>query len=328
MRLYSTAGKALPIKTQKAKLVVIAGATGLGKTAAAIELAEHFGAEIIGADSMQIYRYMDIGTAKPTVEERARVAHHLVDIVDPDQPFDAARYVDMGRKILDSLHRRDVLPLVVGGTGLYIKALVHGLFQMPPTNLETRRRLKDLAHSQGSQAMHRKLAECDPEAAARIHANDVFRIVRALEVFAATGKPLSRLHRQHRFGEAPYDVLKIALNMDRETLYHRIDTRVEAMVAQGLIEEVHQLLARGYTGQLRSMQSLGYRQILDHIQGRLTRPEAISQIKRDTRRYAKRQMTWLRADPEFVWVEPVSQDRLVGLVTDFLKAAKPATQVP
>jgi tRNA dimethylallyltransferase len=317
---HATEDKPLQRKAQKVKLVVIAGPTGLGKTAAAIRLAEHFGAQIIGADSMQIYRHMDIGTAKPTPEERARVVHHLVDIVDPDQSFDAARYGKMGREIVDSLHRRGVLALVVGGTGLYIKALVHGLFHLPPTDPETRRRLKDLAQSIGSHAMHRKLAECDPEAAARIHPNDTFRIVRALEVFAVAGKPLSMLHRQHRFAETPYDVLKIALNMEREPLYHRIDARVEAMVAQGLLDEVHNLLARGYTGELKPMQSLGYRQMLDYIQGHLTWPEAVCQIKRDTRRYAKRQMTWLRADPGFVWIAPDSKDRLIGLVTDFLKA--------
>jgi tRNA dimethylallyltransferase len=307
--------------TEKPKIVIICGPTGIGKTSAAVELARYFNGQIIGADSMQIYKYMDVGTAKPTAEEQARVVHHMIDIIDPDETFDAARYAELAGTKIFELHRQKITPFVVGGTGLYIKALLHGLFDAELSDPDVRRRLKQEADTHGIKYLHERLGRLDPESAKRLHPNDRYRIVRALEVVEGTGKPMSRYHCEHGFTEQPFEALKIALNMDRTALYARINQRVDAMIAAGFLEEVESLLARGFSADLKSMQSIGYRHMVDFIRGRSSWEACVRTLKRDHRRYAKRQLTWFGADPEIIWQEPGPIEAVKRLVDQFLSKA-------
>ena len=301
------------------KVVVICGPTASGKTAAALDLAKEFSGEVINADSMQIYRYMDIGTAKPTSDERARIPHHLIDIVDPDESFDAARFSKMAHAVISPLPARGVVPFVVGGTGLYIKSLLQGLFQAEPTNHEIRNRLKEEAAIQGADFLHKRLSQCDPESAQRIHPHDTYRIIRSLETYEVTGIRISKYHREHRFKDKPFKVFKMGLDMNREVLYDRINQRVDAMFEAGFVDEVKGLLERRYTPDLKSMQAIGYRHVVDYIQGRLSQDEALRTLKRDTRRYAKRQLTWFKADSEIVWIEPDRIKDIRHLIESFLR---------
>jgi len=299
-------------------VVVVCGPTGIGKTRTAIDLSRRFGGEIVGADSMQIYRSMDIGTAKPTAAEQACVTHHMVDVVDPDVPYDAARYARDAGKVVRDLHQRGLVPVVAGGTGLYIKALIYGLFDSRPPDPEYRRQLEQAADVHGTAYLHARLTDCDPAAAAGIHKNDRFRIIRALETFRATGRPISALQQEHRFTRPRFAAFKIGLTMPRQALYERIDRRVDQMVAEGLLEEVRSLLDRGYPAGLKSMQSIGYRHMADYLQGSVPWKETLRLLKRDTRRYAKRQFTWFRADPDIVWTAPEDVDSLAPAVETFL----------
>ena len=242
---------------------------------------------------------MDIGTAKPGAAQRARVPHHLLDVADPDEPFDAAQYLQQARPVIEALHGSGKMPLVVGGTGLYMKVLTRGICPVPPGDPAVKRQLLQELESAGPARLHEELLKIDPESARRIHSNDRQRIVRALEVFRVTGKPLSHWQAGHGFREPLYRTLKLFLFRPREELYRRIDARVETMMAEGFLDEVRGLLARGYSPRLKPMQALGYRQLIRHLQGACSLPEAIHDIQRDTRRYAKRQITWFRADPEF-----------------------------
>ncbi|MGD8368907.1 MAG: tRNA (adenosine(37)-N6)-dimethylallyltransferase MiaA [Desulfobacterales bacterium] len=302
----------------KSRIIVVCGPTAAGKTAFAIALARLAGGEIIGADSMQIYRHMDIGTAKPTAEERAQVPHHLVDFCDPADPFDAATYTRLARETIGRLVRDGVVPLVVGGTGLYIKGLLGGLFPGPASDCSVRNRLQQEAKREGTPALYRQLETRDPETAARLHPNDTFRIVRALEVLAATGESISRQQERHGFEDAPYHALKLGISLERETLYRRIDHRCEAMLQKGLIDEVERLLAMGYAPELKSMQSIGYRHAIDYLKGRTSMAETLRLFRRDTRRYAKRQLTWFRADPEVCWLSPTEPEKAADMVRHFL----------
>jgi tRNA dimethylallyltransferase len=303
---------------KKPKIIMICGATGIGKTATAISLASEFDGEIISADSMQIYRHMDIGTAKPTLEEVARVPHHMIDIIDPDIPFDAAEYAKRAHRIIFSLCRRHRIPFVVGGTGFYLKALIHGLCEAIPSCPAIRERLQNQASTVGSFELHKRLSACDAQTAYRLHPNDTYRIIRALEVFEITGKPLSAHQETHRFAESAFTFLKIGLHMDRKTLYERIDQRVEAMMAAGLPAEVERLLSKGYASTLNAMQSIGYRHMTDFLEGRQTLEEAVRTMKRDTRRYAKRQMTWFTRDTDIHWVNPDQIDSMRHRIRSFL----------
>lgn len=305
-------------ENQRPPVVVICGPTGIGKTAAAIDVARRFGGEIVGADAMQVYRRMEIGTAKPTVDEQARVRHHLIDVVEPDEPFDASRYCVLARRVIADLQARKVLPIVAGGTGLYIKALLYGVFQAAPAHPQVRRRLQDEAASSGAQALHRRLEKLDPDAAGRIHPNDRFRIVRALETVEATGETITAHQQRHRFRDTAYRSFKIGLNMPREALYERINRRVESMLQAGFVQEVRDLLAAGCSPELKSMQSLGYRHVVAHLRGQLSWEETVRTMKRDHRRYAKRQLTWFRSDPEIVWTEPQRMAELYADIEDFL----------
>jgi tRNA dimethylallyltransferase len=304
----------------KPAILVICGPTGIGKTSSAIATAERYNGEIIGADSMQIYRQLDIGTAKPTPTEQSRIPHHMINVAEPDEPFDASRYSHMAREIVSNLHDRKVLPLVVGGTGLYIKALLYGLFEAEKPDECIRQRLKVEADSVGCEEMHRRLDRIDPEAAGRIHPHDTVRIIRALETYEQTGQTLTEYHRKHGFPDSPYRVLKIGLNMEREVLYKRINKRVDLMIAENLVEEVKGLMDRGYSEDFKSMQSLGYRHMVDYLLGRLDWEEAVRTMKRDTRRYAKRQLTWLRADPQIVWTKPDRIEEIYPNIDSFLAA--------
>lgn len=303
----------------KPRIIVICGPTGLGKTAVAVELARTFHGEIISADSMQIYRYMTIGTAKPTPREQAGAPHHMIDIVDPDQPFDAAQYAGMARRIVADLHGKGLSPFVVGGTGLYIKALVHGLSPSTPPDLHIRQRLRQEAETVGMDVLYQRLATHDPTAAGKIHPNDHFRIIRALEVGEATGKPISDLHQAHRFVDESFTVLKIGLHMERDVLYDRIDQRVDGMLDGGLLAEVQDLLSMGYSANLKSMQSIGYRHMVAFIQGDLSWDEAVRTLKRDTRRYAKRQLTWFNKDPGLLWMNPENLENIRLQIKRFLQ---------
>lgn len=304
---------------EKPNVIVICGPTALGKTSIAIDLARTFSGEIIGADSMQIYRHMNIGTAKPTHDEQSRVPHHMIDIVDPDEPFDARRFAIMAHEKIMDLHARRVSPFVIGGTGLYIKALLHGLFEAMPADPGVRARLKQEAEIHGTGFLHKRLKQKDSATAIRIHPNDTYRILRALEVYELTGKTISELQSEHSFTDQPFRVLKIGLHLDRNIIYDRINRRVDAMIDSGLEDEVKGLLGMGYSADLKSMQSIGYRHMVDFIEGHSSWEEALRTLKRDTRRYAKRQLTWFKADSAIVWKEPGQLKEIRRTIEKFLQ---------
>ncbi len=303
----------------KPNVIVICGPTALGKTSIAINLARTFNGEIVGADSMQIYRHMNIGTAKPTPDEQSRVFHHMIDIIDPDEPFDARQFAIMAHEKIMDLHARGVSPFVIGGTGLYIKALLHGLFEAMPADSDVRARLKQEAEIHGTDFLHKRLSQQDSATAKRIHPNDTYRILRALEVYELTGKMISELQNEHRFTDKPFRVVKIGLHMDREVIYDRINHRVDAMIDSGLVDEVKRLLGMGYSADLKSMQSIGYRHMVDFIEGHSSWEEALRTLKRDTRRYAKRQLTWFKADSAIVWKEPWQLKEIRRTIEKFLQ---------
>ncbi len=303
----------------KPKVIIICGPTGVGKTAVGIQLAEKLDGEIISADSMQIYRYMDIGTAKPTADEQSRIPHHMIDIVDPDENFDAVRFAEMARDKVMQLHQRGVMPLVVGGTGLYIKALLQGLFQSNPVDPKTRERLMKEAAENGSGILYDRLKRVDPDTADRLHPNDSYRIIRALETIEATGRSISEHQQDHGFADEPFNALKICLHVDRQKLYERIDKRVDMMIEEGLVDEVKKLLAMSYSADLKSMQSIGYRHMVEFFAEQLSWDECVRTLKRDTRRFAKRQFTWFGADQQIQWYEPDQLNEIVRLVEGFLE---------
>ncbi len=304
--------------TAKPKIFIICGPTGIGKTAVAIDVAQHFNGQIVGADSRQIYKYMDIGTAKPTAAEQARVVHHMVDIVEPDEGFDAAQYAERARAKIIELGEKQIRPFVVGGTGLYIKALLYGLFDAEVSDPEVRERLKKEADAHGIEFLHERLSGLDPETAKRLHPNDTYRILRALEVADSTGQAISTHHQKHGFLEQPFQSLRIGLCMDRAVLYDRINQRVDAMMSAGFLDEVKGLLAKGYAADLKSMQSIGYRHMVDYIEDRLSWEECVRTLKRDHRRYAKRQLTWFGADSEIIWKAPGQVEEIKLLVEKFI----------
>jgi tRNA dimethylallyltransferase len=302
----------------KPKAIVVCGPTGVGKTGFAIEMARALKGEIVGADAMQVYRSMDIGTAKPTLDQRAMVRHHMVDVVDPDKAFDAETYAKLAFEIVKKLQTKGIPPFIVGGTGLYIKSLIYGLFDAGPGAPEIRKRLKSESEEKDVGILYERLKQCDPATAERLHMNDTYRIIRALEVYEATGKPISEFQERHRFQESRMETLKFGLRMEREILYDRINERVDQMLDAGLLREVKKLLASGYASDLKSMQSIGYRHMIEFIEGRVDWEEAVRTMKRDTRRYAKRQLTWFKADPEVIWVAPEDINHIVEKTRSFL----------
>ena len=275
-------------------LIAIVGPTAVGKTALALRLAQDLPVEVISADSRQVYRYMDIGTAKPTAQQRRQVAHHLIDIVDPDEAFTLAQYQELAYSAIDDVLGRDRIPLLVGGTGLYVRAVLEGLsIPRVPPDRALRAQLRAEAQAQGPGALHERLRALDAEAAERIDARNVRRVIRALEVCIRTGKPISRLQAKSL---PPYRILRIGLTMPRDQLYERIDERVNRMMSAGLLEEVRSLVGRGYGLDLPSMSGLGYRQMGLYLRGEVSLDEAVALVKRHTRRLVRRQANWFRSD--------------------------------
>jgi len=288
----------------KIPLVIIVGPTAVGKTACAIELAKKLDGEIISADSMQIYKYMDIGTAKPTEEEKQGIPHHMMDFLDPSVDFSVAQFQQMAQEIIHQIHQRGKIPIVVGGTGLYVNSLIYPMnFTDACMDQEYRQKMQELAMEKGNAFLHGMLRECDPETAERLHPNDLRRIIRALEVYHLTGKTMSQFKQDFAQLESPYRLCMIGLTMNREKLYERINQRVDQMIQNGLVKEVRFLMDMGYKRDMISMQGLGYKEMFQYLEGELSLEEATEIIKRDTRRFAKRQYTWFRRDKRIKWVD-------------------------
>lgn len=304
------------------RVVVVAGPTGAGKSALALRLARRFDGEIVNADSMQVYRLLDIGTAKPTAAERAAVVHHLVDVAEPGEQFNAGRFAALARAAIADIHARGRRAFVVGGTGLYLRALLEGLLSGPAGDRDARAELEAelaLAEEEGDpERLHHRLRALDPEEAARIHPRDRKRTIRALELQRASGRRPSELRREHGFAERPYERLFLVVDPGREALAERIDRRCEAMLAAGLLQEVRRLREQGHGPELPSMQAIGYRHMQPVIDGLDTLTHVLEQMQHDTRQFARRQRTWFRGVPDAVWVQPDDWDGIEARVAAFL----------
>ena len=304
----------------KAKLVIILGPTAVGKSELALDLATEFSGEIINADSQQVYRYLDIGTGKPSIEDCNRVPHHLIDIVNPDEEFNAALFRRLAMTGIGGIHQRGRNAIVCGGTGFYLKALTQGLFVGPGQDSTIREKLERDIGANGLAVVYNRLAKIDPSATSTIHPNDRQRVIRALEVYELTGKPLSEWQKEHAFGDDPYEMVKIGLNRDRAELYDRINRRCERMIQDGLLEEIRGLIGKGFGLELKPLRSVGYRQMGAVINGALSLEPALEEMKQETRRLAKRQLTWFRSDAEIRWFHPENQKReIFQTVREFLQ---------
>lgn len=287
----------------KKPLIILTGPTAVGKTKASISLAKAIGGEIISADSMQVYKEMDIGSAKIHPEEMEGVPHYLVDALNPDEEFHVVRFQQMAKDAMEQIYANGHIPIVVGGTGFYIQALLYDIdFTENDGDTAFRTEMEEFAQVHGAEALHEKLREVDPASADTIHANNVKRVIRALEFFHQTGKKISEHNEEERQKESPYNFVYFVLNDERAHLYERINLRVDLMVKEGLLEEVSALKAKGYTKDMVSMQGLGYKEILDCLDGEISLEEAIYRIKRDTRHFAKRQITWFKREREVIWL--------------------------
>ena len=290
------------------RLIVLSGPTASGKSALALALAREFPVEIVNADSLQVYRHFDIGTAKPTVAERGEVPHHLIDVADPDEKYDAGRYVLDAERAIAEIRARGRIPMLVGGTGMYIRALLRGLDPLP-SDPRVREALSGRWDAEGGAALHAELARIDPVTSAKVHPADRLRVLRALEIAAVAGIPPSRARAAWSSAGPRRGCLFLALRPDRETLYRGIDDRTEGMFRRGLLEEVRGLLARGFDRSLKPMMALGYRHAAAHLLDGVPLSETIDAVKRDTRRYAKRQGTWLSSEPDLVPIVPGGASR-------------------
>lgn len=287
----------------KQPLIILTGPTAVGKTSLSIKLAKALDGEIISADSMQVYKHMDVGSAKVTSEEMDGVSHYLLDILEPTESFNVVLFQHLAKQAIDEIASHGHIPIIVGGTGFYIQALLYDIdFKENDEGSEIRTELEALAEKEGAEHVHGLLAQVDPEAAEQIHANNVKRVIRALEYFRQTGEKISSHNEQERQKESPYDFYYYVVNTDREVLYERINQRIDIMMEQGLVEEVQKLKDMGCTRDLVSMQGLGYKEILDYLEGRQTLEEALYILKRDTRHFAKRQLTWFRREREVRWL--------------------------
>ena len=302
----------------KSRLLCLLGPTAVGKTEIAIQLAQRLNAEIVSVDSRQIYRQMDIGTAKPTLEEQQAARHHLIDCVDISQSFSVADYQSVADAAIADIQNRGKRVLLVGGAGLYFRAIVDGLFEGPGANPVLRKRLEAEAAQNGVDTLHKRLQTCDPESADRIHPNNLVRVIRALEVYELTGTPMSELQQQWHPEKQRYPFIAFGLTMPRAMLYQRIEQRVDVMLANGLIAEVESLLAAGYARDSVALQSFGYRELIAYLDGDCTYLDAISQLKQNTRRFAKRQLTWFRKDTRIEWLDRESASDIVGVIFRFL----------
>ena len=317
---------------QAKPLVALVGPTAVGKSRVGILLAKALGTEVLTADSRQVFRGMDIGMDKPTMAERQGVPHRLIDLVEPDQRFNVGLYRRHALEAIAELHGAGKLPLLVGGTGLYVRALLRGLWDGPAADWALRRTLEAEALDQGIGALYQELSRVDPASAQRLHPHDQVKIIRALEVYRLSGRPLSDAIHEHAFGDSPFSSLVIGLTREREPLYRRVDARVDEQLAKGLLEETRSLSAKGYDRQLGSMKGLGYRQMAGYLAGEYSYDEAVRLLKRDTRHFAKRQLTWFRKEPGLIWLRIEERDtfedvtaRILELVHRFL--ADPAGAV-
>ncbi|OHW62856.1 tRNA dimethylallyltransferase [Andreesenia angusta] len=285
-------------------LLVIVGPTAVGKTSLSVELAEHYGGEIISADSMQIYRGMDIGTAKIKADEMKSIPHYLLDVVAPDEEFSVSDFKEMTYACLGDVYSREKLPLIVGGTGLYVNSIVYKLdFADSGSDMEVRKKYMDCAEEFGNEYIYEKLKEVDPETAERLNLNDTKRIVRALEVYELTGEPMSKSYTNFREENDEFNLVFIGLDMERSHLYERINERVDIMLENGLVEEVKSLLENGYNSDMTSMKAIGYKEVVEYLRGVTTYDEMVEILKRNSRRFAKRQLTWFRRDKRIVWMQ-------------------------
>lgn len=288
----------------KQPLIILTGPTASGKTTLSVALAKRIGGEIISADSMQVYRHMDVGSAKVTKEEMEGIPHYLIDVLDPEDSFDVVRFQEMAKEAMGRIRDHGHIPIVAGGTGFYIQALLNDIdFTENDGDMEYRHELELLAENEGPKVLHALLRRVDPESADTIHANNTKRVIRALEFYKKTGKKISEHNQEERKKSSPYLFAYYVLNMDRSLLYERIDRRVDLMMENGLIDEVRRLKDRGCTRNMVSMQGLGYKEILDHLNGEISLEEAVYILKRDTRHFAKRQLTWFKREKEVTWID-------------------------
>jgi tRNA dimethylallyltransferase len=303
----------------KLPLVIICSPTATGKTELAIKLASIFGGEIISADSLQVYRYLDIGTAKPSRQQRKKIRHHMIDVVNPDEEFNAAIYTTQARIIIDDLIRQGKPVFVVGGTGLYIRALLRGIIDTPVVDDRIRNHYRELSNLHGKEHLFKLLQQRDSQAAQKINPNDAVRIIRALEVLEQSGESIIEMQKRHSFTDCPYVTYKIGLQFDRKELKNRIVRRTEKMVAAGLLNEVKNLLDRGYSEKLKPLQSLGYKQVIEFLGGKYDWERALRLIAQDTWHYAKRQMTWFAADNEINYYDSDNLEDIKDNVETFWK---------
>ncbi len=291
-------------ENKKNPMIILTGPTAVGKTDLSIQLAKAMNGEIISADSMQVYRHMDIGSAKVTPEEMDGVPHHLIDVLEPEEEFNVVVFQKLAKEALTGIYERGHIPIIVGGTGFYIQALLYDIdFTENDGDTAIRRELEKLAQTQGAGCLHQMLQEIDPESAAAIHQNNVKRVIRAIEFYRQTGKKISLHNEQEREKQSPYQFLYYVLDTDRKTLYERIDRRVDLMMEHGLVDEVKHLADMGCTRDMVSMQGLGYKEILDYLSGEIPLEEAVYILKRDTRHFAKRQITWFKRERDVRWLE-------------------------
>lgn len=305
----------------KIPLIVVAGPTASGKTGLAIDIANYVGGEIVSADSMQIYKYMNIGSAKPTQEERAQAVHHMIDFLEPDAEFSVADYTEMAHKVIADIYERGKIPIMAGGTGLYINSVVNDVtFGEMDTDYELRESLRKTAEEKGSEYLLHMLSEFDEVSAKRLHPNNLRRIIRAIEFYKITGKPISEHQEETKKTQSRYNPLMLCVNWDREELYDRINRRVDMMMDEGLLDEVKRLMDMGYTKDLNSMQGIGYKEVMDYFDGKASLEETVEIIKQSSRRYAKRQLTWFRRDERIHYVSsenPFEEAKL--LIDDFFR---------
>ena len=291
-------------ENKKKPMIILTGPTAVGKTDLSIQLAKAINGEIISADSMQVYRHMDIGSAKVTPEEMDGVPHHLIDVLEPEEEFNVVVFQKLAKEALTGIYERGHIPIIVGGTGFYIQALLYDIdFTENDGDTAIRRELEKLAQTQGAGCLHQMLQEIDPESAAAIHQNNVKRVIRAIEFYRQTGKKISLHNEQEREKQSPYQFLYYVLDTDRKILYERIDRRVDRMMEHGLVDEVKHLADMGCTRDMVSMQGLGYKEILDYLSGEIPLEEAVYILKRDTRHFAKRQITWFKRERDVRWLE-------------------------
>lgn len=300
-------------------LLVIVGPTGVGKTEAGIRVARLLNGEVLSADSRQVYRHMDIGTAKPTRAQRAEAPHHLIDLVDPDEGYSAGRFSRDAVRVIAEVRARGRRPIVVGGCGLYVRALLEGFSPVPEVDGGVRERVRAEAARVGAEALHRRLREVDPSSAGRIRPSDRQRIVRALEVYEATGEPMSSWQARPREGGIGEGAVVVGLRMERTALYARIEKRVERMISEGLVEEVERLRGMGYRPEGSALGTFGYREVFAHLEGEMPLAEVVRAIQQETRRYAKRQMTWFRGEGRVRWVDALSPDVAGEIVKELEK---------